>query len=307
MPAPDVIAHPTTGIRDMTRFKPGWTRFFQSIADAEADAGARGKRFGVDLSGIGNGVSQRQRGSAISTPLRQLAGGGGGSDDTDPLLRERMELENESLRQQNFRAGDDHSYLQSQRSNALDQLTRGAGTDFDLFSGRAGKRMGAAGDIMRGEQVRDAENAGVADVAQYWAPGAREVRQQRLWDKERELQTAFPFSKALTDADRARDVAQITGGSRVAAAQATGDARRDSAALSALARTGGAMVMPGSEGRLDAAQGAIMPNVPGQGPAPGSKGVFPAARLQQFAQEKGFASPEQARQYLEQVAGYRVQ
>jgi len=176
-----------------------------------------------------------------------------------------------------------------------------------LGTGRAAALARQSGDITRGEHVRDAEALGQADVARYFAPGQRDLRQQQLWDKEREQQTLYPFSKSVIDAERARDVAGITGQSRVLAAGQTGDARRDSAALSALARAGTAPIFPGGEERAATTMGAILPNVPGQPAAAGGGKVFPAARLAQFATEKGFQSPEQARQYLEQVAGYRVQ
>lgn len=294
MPTRDVIAHPTTGLRDMTRFNPGWTNFFQKLQDAGDQAAARGKRFGVDLSGFGNGMSRRTRGQ--STALSSLAG-----DDPSqaavndfnedaafaPMRRRAAELELANA-------------FENRSSAALDALNT---PDRDLFTGQAGARFRKQGDIVREENVRNATNA--ADV--YHAPGMRDLRQQQLWDKEREQQTLYPFSKVASDAQRAIDVATINAGGRLGAAQATGDARRDSAALSALARTGSAVVLPGSEGRVDAAQNAIMPNVPGQSGAPNTGKVFPAARLEEFARSQRFTSAAQARQYLEQVAGYRVQ
>lgn len=56
-------------VRDYNGAMPSWQRWFDSFANAADQAGARGKRFAVDFSGFGNGMSQRQTGSAISTPL----------------------------------------------------------------------------------------------------------------------------------------------------------------------------------------------------------------------------------------------
>ena len=199
----------------------------------------------------------------------------------------------------------------------------------DLFSGRTEalhRKVGdielegarRTGDFSREEFVRNAGTQAAGEQAKYFAPGQDALRQQQLWDREREQQTLYPYSPAALAGQSRLGVADINAGARLGAADLGADARLGAAALQALGRLGTAPIFtPQDQAMRGQATEMVRPSVPGQAGAPAApgqppqqavpqRGVFPAAALERFAGQNGFLSPAAAAEYL-RSQGYVVQ
>lgn len=273
---------------ELTNEDPAWTRFFHSLA---------GKK--VNMSGSGLPTVTRGGQAPRSPALSSL-----GSGTSDEMYAREFNADADMSR---LRRAHGEMDLEDRLNGRVDSALSALQDDPDrlLFSGRAGARATAMGDIGRGEAVRDAENKGRTASAEYWAPGMRDVRQQQLWDKEREQSTLYPYSKPAADADTRRQVAEIAGQSRVDVAGVNAGARTGASAISALGRASTAPIFPGGEDRANQGMSAILPNVPGQSGAPATGKVFPRARLEEFARTQQMTI-EQAQQLI-QSRGYQVQ
>jgi hypothetical protein len=183
--------------------------------------------------------------------------------------------------------------------------------DQELFSGMAGARQRATGDIMRGEHIANAGAEGQAEAARYFAPGQNDRRRQAVWDQEYSQQRLTPFSKEAVRGEYDFRAAAERAAAQRAAAEAQGNSRTGSAAINALQRNteaGAFANSPEQQQAISRTEAAILPNVPGQSRmGPGDPGkVFPAAKLESFARQNGM-SPQQAQEYLTRIAGYRIQ
>lgn len=157
--------------------------------------------------------------------------------------------------------------------------------------------------------VEHGRASGVADAAEYMAPGQHDARRQKLWDDEERRRRLSPYDPAYIRGDATLGAAEIAANSRVVEAGVRGGAQQGSAAIGALGRLAGAPALdPAQEGRIGAATEAIRPNVPGQRDVtPGSAGLkpFPAARLAEYAQANHYGSEEEAIEGLRRH-GYEV-
>lgn len=179
--------------------------------------------------------------------------------------------------------------------------------DRKLALGITGEQARRRGDIARGEHVRNEEARGLGEVAKYQAPGAGTMRRGQMWDEEERLRRTAPLQPSVINSANRLTGTLAGADARVGAAEVGGDARRDSAAIQALARLGSAPTFtPEDRAARDSATGAIQPNVPGQTPAAGGAKVFPRARLAAFAQQNGFQSEQAAAEFLQTVHGYTV-
>lgn len=193
-----VIAHPVTGGRDMTRFMPGWTDFFQRINDARDDARAAGKNFSVRFGGGGRG-SMTSLSRASGGDVDADAGNAWNAAQPSTLERDgalaslrRLELGNQAM--------DEQRSLRDRYQNPYHR-----------------QKMG---DLERSEQLRDATAAGEAASAEFHA--ATPMRDTQRYEanlRARDLGYHDPaVEKARLEADsRRREQAAQEGRTRSAA------------------------------------------------------------------------------------------
>lgn len=252
----------------------------------------------------GKGPARVIGGGTMPGPAtRSLARANG--DDEDPLARSYAESQDDLLRQQVLAGREGLMETNRQRANqAVGALYT---PENDLYTGRTAARARAQGDIARiqgdigrGEFERDeatkraqivpeARERGQAEAEKYGAFGQPEARRQQF----RDLRVRAPYTPSAMGA-LARYPGQVY----------TGDSRVAANAVSAAGRMGSNLMATPEERNLYG--GAVLENVPGQQPElrPDMMQVFPAAQLDDWAQQQGF-TPDQAREYL-RTQGYDV-
>lgn len=175
-----------------------------------------------------------------------------------------------------------------------------------LHSGRAAAAERKIGDVRRSETVRDAANAGTSESERYFAPGQRELRQDRMFEDENRARKLSPYLPATINAQGNMGSAAIRRDATLGAAETNAGARVASSAVNTLGRLSGTPTFtPEDSARVDQGVDTIKPLVPGQG-GPQPTKTFPRQMLQSFAQENGFQSEAQAMEYL-RTQGYAVQ
>jgi hypothetical protein len=255
-----------------------------------------------ELEGKGP-VTARYGGTIGASPVQRLQqrAGSGALDAADYDPRQA----DDDAHLHKMRTMDIEDRITNRETSRLDALRRAAADpDHDIFSGKAGKRVGEIDKINAASTIAAGDAKTQADVNDYF--GKEDMRRDLHFDTVRRTAELFPYNRYNVEGDTRRYVADANAGAKVDAAQIGGDARVGAAAIGGIARTGSAMPMtPEDNARVNQSQGAILPNVPGQAQQ-GPPKPFPRAMLGAWARENGMTEG-QAEEWLKTVANRVVQ
>jgi hypothetical protein len=262
----------------------------------------------VDNSGFGTGMSVKQGGATVATSSGFRAPNRSGGSisiygpqgaGADPMAA----VDNERLRAQQIRMNDYR--LQEAANNLADDARANLeGGDFDVFSGRYGKRAGAVGDVQRSEFARNK----AAEARTYFDTDVAAQRDAET-DRQERLLTARYGREA--DAAAKIEAARIAAAAKEGAARTTAGGAMNREAIRALLKsrelTG---LIGGSDDQVTQFEDLMRGMVPGQEAPQGidtisfnallASGNSPAGR-QQLTAIWDQLSPEQQAQVRTQL------